>query len=248
MDPVTQNLDNENILLLAEYGSRAYGTATDASDHDLIGVYLETDAQVYGLSEAKTRQTDLGRRSTSVDTDVTLHPLRKYVSLAAGGNPTVLSLLWSPAELVEQTSPAVRLLIDQRGLFITRRAITAHLGYAISQRQALTGERPKRVSRPELVEAHGYDTKFAGHLLRLLMQGIELVETGGYSLPMQDSALLLVTDVRAGRVPLAEVLELADAFTARLRALEENSSLPDRADPETVDRLLIEVRRTALAG
>lgn len=104
------------------------------------------------------------------------------------------------------------------------------------------------MSRPELVEAHGYDTKFAGHLLRLLMQGIELVETGGYSLPMQDSALLLVTDVRAGRVPLAEVLELADAFTARLRALEENSSLPDRADPETVDRLLIEVRRTALAG
>lgn len=238
----------DDVLLLAEYGSRAYGTATDRSDHDLMGIYIESDAQVYGLAEAKTRQTDLGRRSTSADTDVTLHPLRKYVSLAAGGNPTVLSLLWSPPELIEKSSPAAELLIAHRGLFVTRRAITAHLGYAISQRKALTGERSKRVVRPELVEEHGYDTKFAGHLLRLLFQAIELVETGGYTLPMPEPELRTVRDVRAGRIDLESVLAAADELTERLRLLEGRSGLPERPDPAAVDRLLVDLRRLAVGG
>ena len=35
-----------------------------------------------------------------------------------------------------------------------------------------------RVNRPELIAAHGYDTKYAGHVLRLGYQGIEFLETG----------------------------------------------------------------------
>ncbi|WP_181273561.1 nucleotidyltransferase domain-containing protein [Brevibacterium oceani] len=238
--------NDETVLFLAEYGSRAYGTATDASDHDLMGIYLESDDQIYGLAEAKTKQTDLGRRSTSADTDVTLHPLRKYVSLAAKGNPTVLSLLWSPEHLVETTSAAARLLIENRSLFVTKQAIASHMGYALSQRKALTGERSKRTNRPELVEKHGYDTKFAGHLLRLLIQGVALVETGGYELPMPRGQRALVTATRAGELSLEDVLDRADALTEKLRSLDEECGLPKRPDTDRVDALLKDLRQTAL--
>ncbi len=237
----------DDLLILAEYGSRAYGTATASSDHDLMGIYVESDAQIYGLEVAQTRQTAHGRRSTAHDTDVTLHPLRKYVSLAASGNPTMLSLLWSPEHLIKKTSPAATLLIANRELFVTRRAITAHIGYAASQRRALTGERAKRTNRPELVAEHGYDTKFAMHLLRLLIQGIELAENGAYTLPMEPAALGLLRDVRAGRVALERVLEHADALTEELQRLATTVSLPERPGPAVVNELLLRVRQLAVS-
>lgn len=238
---------DDDVLLLAEYGSRAYGTATVDSDHDLMGIYLESDYQIYGLAEAKTRQTDLGRRSTSADTDVTLHPLRKYVSLAANGNPTVLSLLWSTEDLIEYRHAAADLLIDHRELFISRRAVTAHLGYAMSQYKALTGQRTKRTNRPELIERYGYDTKFAAHLLRLLLQGIELVRDHRYTLPMPPEQRLLLKEVRQGKPSLEDVLDRADELTARLRRLEVENDLPERPDMDAVNSLLRGIRETAVA-
>lgn len=242
------DITNDSILLLAEYGSRAYGTATAVSDHDLMGIYLESDAQIYGLAETKTQMTSLGRRSGSGDTDVTMHPLRKYVSLAAGGNPTVLCLLWSPEHMVEKTGEAADQLIAARRLFVTKLAISSHLGYALSQYRALAGQRSKKVSRPELVAAHGYDTKFAGHLVRVLLQGLELARHGGYTLPMNEEDLAMVRSVRAGEPSLDEVLARAGELAKQLRELKEASGLPERADHDAVNELLVGVRRAALAS
>lgn len=41
-----------DLIMLVEAGSRSYGTHTPDSDHDLIGVYLESDAEIYGLEQA----------------------------------------------------------------------------------------------------------------------------------------------------------------------------------------------------
>lgn len=160
----------------------------------------------------------------------------------------MLSLLWSPPGLVEKRTPAAGLLIEHRELFISRRAITAHVGYAVSQRQALTGARGKRTNRPELVAEHGYDTKFAMHLVRLLLQSLALVEHGGYQLPIPEEDLVLLRAIRAGHLTLRDVLERADYLQECLHDEEEHSRLPERPDPDRVNELLIDVRRTALAA
>ena len=67
-----------------------------------------------------------------------------------------------------------------RPAILSRRAGRGYLGYLHGQKERLLGARgQKRVNRPELVEAHGYDTKYAMHAARLGYQGLELLETGG---------------------------------------------------------------------
>ena len=44
----------------------------------------------------------------------------------------------------------------------------------------MTGQAGAHTNRPELVAAHGYDTKYAMHALRLGLQGIELLTTGSH--------------------------------------------------------------------
>ena len=84
-----------------------------------------------------------------------------------------------------------------------------------------------RVNRPELIAAHGYDTKYAGHVLRLGYQGIEFLETGRLTLPLPRREQARVLGVsRNGRVSFEDVLAEADDLRRRLERLLEESPLP----------------------
>ena len=51
------------------------------------------------------------------------------------------------------------------------------------QRERMIGTRGQmNVTRPELISKYGYDTKYAGHLVRLGYQGIEVMLSGGLTL------------------------------------------------------------------
>src|ERR1700722_6651360 len=72
-------------ILLVEVGSTAHGTGLPGGeDHDEMGVFIETPAQVLGLgdSEAPTvmqRTQPEGTRSGPGDIDRTLHSLRRFL-------------------------------------------------------------------------------------------------------------------------------------------------------------------------
>jgi len=91
--------------------------------------------------------------------------------------------------------------------------------------QGLRGQR--NVNRPELVEAHGYDTKYAGHIIRLGFQGIEYVTTTELTLPMPDTERERVRAVREGRLSEHEALALAESVEASLKEAIDKSPLPD---------------------
>ncbi|HEY1366363.1 MAG TPA: hypothetical protein VGF23_04585 [Gaiellaceae bacterium] len=87
-----------------------------------------------------------------------------------------------------------------RGTLLSRRAGRGYLGYLHGQKQRLLGiQGQKRVNRPELVEAHGFDTKYAMHAARLGYQGLELLETGSLTLPMPEPERSRVMAIRTGR-------------------------------------------------
>ena len=147
-----------NIILECEYGSQAYGLATKDSDSDLLAVNVESPKYVTGLQESKTKRETTagdGNRSQAGDTDRTIHPLRKWASLCAGGNPTILTTLFVPHYTVS-TDHSLNFILH-RDAFISKKAGYAHLGYMNSQLKALQGERHKNVARPELEEKYGYD-------------------------------------------------------------------------------------------
>ncbi len=99
-------------------------------------------------------------------------------------------------------------------------------------------------SRPELIERYGYDTKYAGHLLRLGYQGLELTGTGRLSLPMREPVRSHIVDVRVGKVSEAEVLAEATEIEARL-VRQRNAHPLGPANVAAVERFVLDAYLSA---
>jgi hypothetical protein len=154
-------------------------------------------------------------------------------------------LLHVPDDQCSVVEEAGRELRANKQWFASRRAGHAYLGYMQRQRERMTGERGQmRVNRPELIERYGYDTKYAGHVLRLGYQGIEFLQSGVLTLPMREPERARILDVRNGRVSFEEVLAEADDLQRRLEQLLDESPLPPRPDHDAVNAFLVDAYRS----
>ena len=237
-----------NTVLLGLVGSTVHGVTVDsADDRDEMGICIEPPEYVAGLRPFQQwvfRTQPEGARSGPGDIDRTVYSLRKWCRLALSGNPTVMLLLHTPEEHCSILEQPGRDLRANKHWFAARRAGRAYLGYMERQRDRMTGERGQmRVNRPELIEKYGFDTKYAGHVLRLGYQGIEFLETGGLTLPLPEPQRSRVLDVRTGRVPFEEVLAEADELRERLEALLQTSELPEQPDHDAVNAFLADAYR-----
>jgi uncharacterized protein len=172
------------------------------------------------------------------------YSLRKYVRLALKGHPTILLLLFVPDEVVHVKTDLGDELRALRPALLSRRAGRGYLGYLRGQKERLLGSRgQKRVNRPELVEAHGFDTKYAMHAARLGYQGLELVETGWLTLPMPEPERSRVMAIRTGKRTFAETIAEIETVEQRLAEALEQTSLPAEPDRPRVDRFLTDSYR-----
>lgn len=229
-------------ILRFEYGSRAHGTGTVDSDHDYMSIVVESPASVTGIDNVGTTHGSTapsGQRSTATDTDTTTYPLRQFAQLAAKGNPTVLTAFFVTD--LEVMTEHGKLLRNRAHLFITKEAGMRFLGYAQSQRDALTGKRNKKTNRPELVHKHGYDTKFAYHMIRLQLQGIELMQTGALELPMTGMNKGLLLSIREGSIGKTGVLAMSEALDEDLKKAINESLLPQVALRGAINELLHQI-------
>jgi predicted nucleotidyltransferase len=229
----------ENIILRGLVGSTAHGTGIDGQeDRDEMGIFVEPPEAVCGLTPVEHyiyRTQPEGVRSGPGDLDLTLYSLRKFARLAVQGNPSILLVLWLPDYMTRE--PIADRLIAMREAFISKEAGKRFLGYLVSQRMRFTGERAKPVSRPELVEQYGYDTKFAMHALRLGLQGAELLERRRISVPVDEPNRSTLLSVRHGEVSYDEALRLIVDAETRLRELIDACDLV--VDRSAVDRFLV---------
>lgn len=235
----------DSTILLVEVGSTAHGTGLPGGeDHDEMGVVVEQAAEVLGLEEGgfrtvMQRTQPEGARSGPGDTDRTLHSLRRFVRLAASGNPSILMALWAPVLHATADGRALRALGE---LFVGRHVVPRYRGYMQAQAMRLLGlrggghGRRGGGGRNELVAAHGYDTKYAMHAARLGFQGIELLTTGGLRLPVEGEPAEWLRAVRRGEVGFDEWWERCLALDAELARLQEDGSLPAGPDRERIER------------
>ena len=92
----------DGAILLVEVGSTAHGTGLPGGeDQDEMAVVIESPELVLGLHplgmrSSMQRTQPEGSRSGPGDTDRTLHSLRRFIRLAASGNPSILMSLWAP--------------------------------------------------------------------------------------------------------------------------------------------------------
>lgn len=227
-------------ILRGVVGSTAHGTAIEGQDdRDEMGICIEPPEYVCGLKTFEQyiyRTQPEGVRSQPGDLDLTIYSLRKFCRLAAKGNPSVLVLLWLPEYVVE--TELGQKFVALRAAFVSREAGRRFLGYLISQKKALKGERSPKVSRPEMVDKYGFDTKFAMHALRLAFEGIEYLIDGCLTLPVTEPNLSTLKAVRGGDVSFKETLQLIEGAETRLTTAIE--ACDRKADITTINQFLIE--------
>lgn len=237
------------IILETLAGSTLHGTSVDdgLEDIDLIGVCIEDPtAKLCGEWDDGTQQyvsrdtwvertKPEGVRSEAGDTDRTIYGLMKYVKLALNGNPTILLPLFAQGSAIKVCTLEGHELRGLAHYIISKRCGAAFLGYMQQQRERMIGTRGQmNVTRPELISKYGYDTKYAGHLVRLGYQGIEVMLSGGLTLPMKWAERQHVIDVRTGRFMFEEVLRTVEHVEHRLKDAILDSELPERPDTRLV--------------
>lgn len=210
-----------------------------------MGIMVETEREVLGLGagfKTKSQRTQPdGVKSRAGDTDRVLYSLRHFLGLAASGNPSILVALFAPVISSTETGDALRALAPA---FAGRHIIPRFRGYMMAQTDKLERNAGQRM---DLVDQHGYDTKFAMHAARLGFQGIEFVATGRLALPMEGPAGDWLRRVRRGEVSKAEWRSVVGSLDRRLTKLSEDQRYPAGPDREAIEAFSVSAHRRAWA-
>lgn len=224
-----------NTILRAVVGSTTHGLHIEGTDdRDEMGVFIEPPEYVMGLRTIEQwtyRTKPEGVRSGVGDLDLTIYSLKKFCSLAAKGNPSILILLHVPSEATTvktQLGADLQFISDK---FASKNAVRKFIGYMTAQKERLFGERGQmRVKRPELIDKYGYDTKYAMHAIRLGFQGIEFANTGKLTLPMAQESRSVCRSIREGKYALDFIRSFYENLQDELEVALEKSPLPQDAD------------------
>ncbi len=119
----------KHIILLGLAGSYSYGTNVETSDLDIRGVTLNQKSDLIGLTQFEQYVDD--------HTDSVIYAFRKMVTLLLGCNPNTIELLGLNAEHYLYLNEIGRMLLDNRKLFLSKRAVNSFGGYADAQLRRL---------------------------------------------------------------------------------------------------------------
>lgn len=115
----------DRIMFLTFGGSHAYGTNTPTSDIDIRGCAMPLVSDLIGLTNFE--------QVIDKNTDTTVYAFPKLVKLLLNCNPNCIELLGCKPEFYTAVSPAGKLLLENRNIFLSKRAINSFGGYALGQ-------------------------------------------------------------------------------------------------------------------
>lgn len=233
-------------------GSALHGAKVEGYDDlDIYGVFVEPPEKILGLDSYEHfvwSTAGSERKNTQNDVDICLYSLRRWAELACKGNPSVLHFLFAPNYFdqghdYDSGTPdtwfhAAR---KYRGAFLCRNHAKSFLGYADAQLKRMTGERSRNCNRPDLVAKYGFDTKFAMHLIRVLSECEELMNTGVITLPSPEKDLLI--GIRTGQKTEDWVTREATRRFEVCKEAATESPLPENVDRVFVSRIIADAYR-----
>lgn len=119
----------KSIIFLTFGGSWAYGTNIETSDIDIRGCALNQKSDLIGLSSFEQVLHEA--------TDTTVYAFNKLVSLISNCNPNTIEMLGCKSEHYHMMTPIGQELMNNRRLFLSKRAIHSFGGYATAQLRRL---------------------------------------------------------------------------------------------------------------
>lgn len=166
----------DRIMFLTLGGSHAYGTNVETSDIDVRGCAMNSKNDILGLSNFE--------QFINEKTDTTVYAFNKLINLLISCNPNTIEMLGCEPEHYILMTDAGREMIDNRKIFLSKRAIYSFGGYANQQLNRLENA----LARDRLAQAQKEE-----HILRSMQNSIMTFE-GKYT-NFDSGSIKLHTDV-----------------------------------------------------
>ena len=194
------NVQYETIM-----GSVAYGVSSDTSDMDVYGwaipmkddVFPHLRGEIVGFGK-QVKQFEQYQQHHVDDRDalaghgriydLTIFGIVKFFRLAMENNPNIIDSLFTPATCILHCTRVGNLVREKRKLFLHKGAWPKFKGYAYSQLHKIAIKQPQG-KRAELVESHGFDTKFGYHVVRLISEVEQILAEGDIDLQRNNEQL-----------------------------------------------------------
>jgi len=232
---------NTNLILKTYRGSLTYGTnITKQEAKDTI--FEESDVDSHGIC-VPPRDYLLSwdfvwgdkRFEQYEEGEYTCFSLLKYIQLAMNCNPNIIEMLFVEPKFILFVDPIGQRLIDNRHIFLTKKAKHTFGGYAYSQIQKIKSKKRNQSGRQHLIEEFGYDTKFAMHAIRLLQMGVEILAEGEVNVFRPNNQEL--KDIRMGKMSEEDFFEISKHWMRLLDASYATSDLPYGPDKNAIKEL-----------
>jgi predicted nucleotidyltransferase len=253
----------DNLHYLTIMGSTAYGVADtnaeQASDVDLYGfcippkevVFPHLAGEVWGFGRYKEGMprshfgqyqqhhvhdaSALGGRGR--DYDLTVYSIVKFFQLCMECNPNMIDSLFTPEVCVLHSTRVGHLVRENRKLFLHQGVCDKFKGYAYAQVHKMQTKEPEPGGkRAALREKHGFDSKFAYHVVRLLGEAEQLLLEGDLDLQRNREML---KSIRRGEWTQEQVLGYFEQKRLDLETAKTKSTLPAVPDERAIRGLLL---------
>jgi predicted nucleotidyltransferase len=236
-------------------GSVAYGVSSDTSDMDVYGfcippkemIFPHLAGEIPGFGQQIQRFEVFQQHhiadpealgGTGRQYDVTIFSIVKYFQLAMENNPNIIDSLFTPVTSVLHSTAIGEMVREQRRLFLHRGAWHKFKGYAFSQMHKMEIKTPQEGSkRAADIEKHGFDLKFAYHIVRLLDEVEQILTTGDVDLQRDRERLKAI---RRGDWTAEQVREFFVRKERELETVYTESKLPHKPDETAIKTLLLE--------
>lgn len=236
----------DNLCYETMMGSVAYGVSSDTSDVDVYGicmppkhtVFPHLAGEIFGFGEQIKRFETWQEHHVAAEGkswDFQVLGIVKFFQLAMENNPNIIDTMFTPRRCVLSSTAIGAYIREHRVDFLHKGAWHKFKGYSYNQLNKIRTKTPTG-KRTELVEAHGYDVKFAYHVVRLLLEVEQILVSRDIDLERDREQLKAI---RRGEWTLPQLEEWAQDKEKKLEALYHTSQVPYAPDEALIRRHLM---------
>lgn len=166
----------DRIIFLTLGGSYSYGTNVETSDVDVRGCALNSRSDLLGLTNFE--------QVVNTETDTTVYSFNKLIGLLLSCNPNTIEMLGCKPEHYFLITDIGREMVDNRKMFLSRRAVHSFGGYANQQLRRLENA----IARDKLSQGRKEE-----HILKSMQSAVKSFE-GRYTSFKNGSMVLYTAD------------------------------------------------------
>lgn len=230
-------------------GSFAYGVSTEMSDVDIYGfcipdkeiVFPHLGGEIFGFGKQSKRFEQYQQHHimyNNKEYDISCYNIVKYFQLCMENNPNMIDSLFTDNTCVIHQTPIARHVRANRTVFLHKGCWHKFKGYAFSQMNKIQAKNPDPTSkRYASIMEHGYDVKYAYHIVRLINE-VEQILTH-HDLDLRENNRHLIS-IRNGEWTADQIKEWFHAKEIGLEELYQKSTLPKYPDEAKIKTLLLE--------